>query len=143
MNDNRNMILAHEQLDRTQLLNTMMYLRTTIEQKNTYVTTLEAELADMTAQRDAWRKTACASAIAPERLKMVELTAEQAVVLERIISNRGATQTQVGYFPALEQMKYAHKSLYHDAKKGHFWTITDTGRAALAAYRASHESEGE
>ena len=63
------------------------------------------------------------------------LTAEQAEVLTRIIKNRGATQTQVGHFPELEQMKYAHKSLYHDAKKGHFWTITDTGRAALGAYQ--------
>lgn len=74
-NDNttRQQILAHEQLDRTQLLNTMMYLRTTIEQKNTYITTLEAELASMTAQRDAWKTTACAYALeqAPE-LKPVE-----------------------------------------------------------------------
>lgn len=80
MNDNRKQILAHQAIDDA---SNSVYYQQQLEQHRTMigllqakVNRLETELADVTAQRDAWRKTACASAIAPERLKTVELTAE-------------------------------------------------------------------
>ncbi len=73
MNDNRTQILAQDDADRAHMSNKMAYLHATIEQKNAYITTLEAELRDITAQRDAWFNMACAYALgqAPE-LKTVE-----------------------------------------------------------------------
>jgi hypothetical protein len=148
-NDNatRQQILAQDEADRAHMSHKMVYLHTTIEQKNTYITTLEAELRDITLQRDAWRKTACASAIAPERLETVELTAEQAAVLAQNYAKSSGS-----FLIKLDNLGDAHMKVMkrlHDMglitwhMQGLYWAITPAGRAALVAYRASHESEGE
>ena len=75
-NDNRKMIVAHQLIDdasnNAYYQQQMGQHREMILAQEKNIRMLNAELADITAQRDAWRKTACASAIAPERLKTVE-----------------------------------------------------------------------
>ena len=70
--DNRKQILAHQEVNDMQQHNDTIYLRATIEQKNDYITALEAELTELKAQRDAWKTMAIALEQQPGRLKTVE-----------------------------------------------------------------------
>ena len=72
MNDNRKVILSHQEISKGHTATTLCHLYETIEQKNTYITALEAELAELKAQRDAWKTMAIALEQKPGRLKTVE-----------------------------------------------------------------------
>ena len=84
-NDNRTQILAHQTIDDA---NDSSYHQQQMEQHREMILAqeqnirrLKAELADVTAQRDAWKTTACALEQQPERLKTVELTEAEANML--------------------------------------------------------------
>ena len=84
-NDNRTQILAHQTIEDA---NNSSYQRQQIEQHREMILAqeqnirrLKAELADVTAQRDAWKTTAIALEQQPERLKTVELTEAEANML--------------------------------------------------------------
>lgn len=145
-NDNRSTILAQQSIDSAQARSDMCrmigLLEAKVERLEVANEELNAELASMTAQRDAWKVTAMALEQTPERLETVELTVEQAVVLELLATNRffvaGAyTERNAKCISVLLASQYIHCA----GQLPPLWHITPAGRAALAAYRASCESE--
>jgi predicted transcriptional regulator len=69
----------------------------------------------------------------------MKLTVEMAYVLESISNNTGLKSEVQKYCTPLHDMGYIKSRKYHDPQKGLFWVITDTGIAALEAYRAQQE----
>lgn len=112
--DNRTQILARQVVNEGHTMTTLCRLHEIIEQKNTYITTLEVELADMTAQRDAWQTMAIELEQLPERLKAAEAMPEVEL-----------TDTEA------------------DMLSSGRWRITPAALVALAAYKVRNESEGE
>lgn len=69
----------------------------------------------------------------------VQLTANMAEVLERLAANEGLLSSHQCYLPTLCDLKMVTEVPYHNKAKGYYWAITDTGRAALEAYRAQQK----
>ena len=147
-NDNRTQILDLWPLYSTYSEHDIENMRRLIglqEEKNQH---LEAEIADMTAQRDAWFKMASTYALeqAPERLKTVELTAEQAAVLVYLDKHSHSTFASIEKYTDvinLDSILDRFNVLGYVITGWHSAGITDKGRAALAAHKARNESEGE
>ena len=151
-NDNRTQILAHQTIEDA---NNSSYQRQQIEQHREMILAqeqnirrLKAEIADMTMQRDAWFKMASTYALeqAPERLKTVELTAEQAAVLVYLDKHSHSTFASIEKYTDvinLDSILDRFNVLGYVITGWHSAGITDKGRAALAAHKARNESEGE
>ncbi|KKL71950.1 hypothetical protein LCGC14_2089780 [marine sediment metagenome] len=152
-NDNRNIILSHQAIDDA---NDSSYRQQQMEQHRMMIGLLDAnvkrlktELADMTAQRDAWRTTAIALEQKPGRLKTVASTAEQKrIVILDVLRVSG------GYVTGSDWDASHRNILTHLKNELHYvdidyeqtpsiWHITPAGRAALAAHNARNESEAD
>ena len=145
-NDNRTQILDLWPLYSTYSEHDIENMRRLIglqEEKNQH---LEAEIADMTAQRDAWKTTAIALEQKPGRLKTVELTAEQAAVLVYLDKHSHSTFASIEKYTDvinLDSILDRFNVLGYVITGWHSAGITDKGRAALAAHKARNESESE
>jgi len=162
--DNRNIILAQQSIDdaanSAYHQQQMEQHRILINLQEQRIRMLEAaneklreELTGMTAQRDAWKTTACALEQTPERLKTVEtsddgleLTLEEAWLLEFLTGGQMSADGEY-YRRYPEAIRYLQHRGFAERRavnpQREVISITDKGRAALAVHRASHESEGE
>ena len=153
MNDTREPIfnaqaidIARDQQDRENMRQLIGLQKTRIQQLEAEVVDLKAQLAtrqtvdeevELTAKRDAWKNTHDPIFCRPLPLvDGIELTAEQAKMLETIANSARAEIDNDDIWGDLIDMGLIQYEYFPD-------TITDKGRAALAAYQPYIESEGE